>query len=55
MKGTALPEMLERERYMAEVRKSPLGLATAGERGDEDRYGYRLPGGPATLGAAESS
>jgi NADH-quinone oxidoreductase subunit B len=55
MKGTALPEMLEREKYMAEVRKSPLGLATAGERGDEDRYGYRLPGGPARLGAAESS
>jgi NADH-quinone oxidoreductase subunit B len=55
MKGTALPEMLEREKHMAEVRKSPLGLATAGERGDEDRYGYRLPGGPARLGAAESS
>jgi NADH-quinone oxidoreductase subunit B len=55
MKGTALPEMLEREKYMAEVRKSPLGLSTASERGDEDRYGYRLPGGPARLGATESS
>src|SRR5271163_2755243 len=54
MKGTALPEMLEREKFMAEVRKSPLKLATAGERGDEDRYGYRLPGGPARLGAGES-
>jgi NADH-quinone oxidoreductase subunit B len=53
--GNGLPEMLERERYMDEVRKSPIGLATAGERGDEDRFGYRLPGGPARLGAGESS
>ena len=30
------------------------GLAIAGERGDEDRFGYRLPGGPAQLGAEES-
>src|SRR3979411_62673 len=37
--GNGLPEMLERERYMDEVRKSPIGLATAGERGDEDRFG----------------
>jgi len=53
--GNGLPEMLERERYMAEVRNSPNGLATASERGDEDRFGYRLPGGPARLGAGESS
>jgi NADH-quinone oxidoreductase subunit B len=53
MKGTALPEMLEREKYMSEVRKASLGLAIADERGDEDRYGYRLPGGPARLGASE--
>ena len=55
LKGTALPEMLEREKYMAEIRKSSAGLAIADERGDEDRYGYRLPGGPARLGASESS
>jgi NADH-quinone oxidoreductase subunit B len=55
MKGTALPEMLEREKYMAEGRKAPIGPASASERGDEDRYGYRLPGGPARLGDAESS
>jgi NADH-quinone oxidoreductase subunit B len=55
MKGTALPEMLEREKFMAEVRQSPSSLAIAGERGDEDRYGYRLPGGPARLGGGESS
>jgi len=34
----ALPEMLEREKQMAEDRNAPLGLATAGERGDEDRF-----------------
>src|ERR1700677_2329584 len=55
MKGTALPEMLEREKYMAEVRQSLHGPSIAGERGDEDRFGYRLPGGPARLGAGESS
>ena len=55
MKGTALPEMLERERYLAEACKGPLGPLIATERGDEDRFGYRLPGGPARLGVGESS
>jgi NADH-quinone oxidoreductase subunit B len=54
MRGTALPEMVDRERCLAEERGAPLGLAKAGERGDEDRFGYRLPGGPAQLGAGES-
>src|SRR5271163_2544461 len=54
LKGTALPEMLERENYLAQARNSRLGPAIAAERGDEDRYGYRLPGGPARLGAGES-
>ena len=30
------------------------GRAIADERGDEERYGYRLPGGEAALGEAES-
>jgi NADH-quinone oxidoreductase subunit B len=51
---SGLPEMLEREKYLAEKRSDSLGNATAGERGDEDRYGYRLPGGAARLGAEES-
>jgi NADH-quinone oxidoreductase subunit B len=51
---TGLPELLERERYLAEKRMAPLGFATAPERGDEDRFGYRLPGGPAPLGAEET-
>jgi NADH-quinone oxidoreductase subunit B len=55
LKGTALPELLEREKYMLEERSTPPGFATAGERGDEDRFGYRLPGGPAQLGANESN
>ncbi|HZW31209.1 MAG TPA: NADH-quinone oxidoreductase subunit NuoB [Isosphaeraceae bacterium] len=48
-----LPELREREQYLAEKRAAPLGFATAAERGDEDRFGYRLPGGPAPLGAEE--
>ena len=39
-----LPEMLEREKYLAEKRSAPPGRAIARERGDEDRFGYRLPG-----------
>ena len=49
-----LPELREREKYLAERRGAPLGFAAAAERGDEDRFGYRLPGGPAALGAEES-
>jgi NADH-quinone oxidoreductase subunit B len=52
--GTGLPELAERERMLAEKRYAPPGLALAGERGDEDRFGYRLPGGPGQLGADES-
>jgi NADH-quinone oxidoreductase subunit B len=52
--SSGLPELLEREKHLAEKRTAPLGSATALERGDEDRFGYRLPGGPAHLGADES-
>jgi len=51
--ASGLPELLEREKNNALSREAPLGFATASERGDEDRYGYRLPGGPAQLGAEE--
>jgi NADH-quinone oxidoreductase subunit B len=54
LRGTALPAMLERERDLAVGSRSLSGPCTAGERGDEDRFGYRLPGGPARLGANES-
>jgi NADH-quinone oxidoreductase subunit B len=49
-----LPEQADRERLIAEERVAPPGFALAGERGDEDRFGYRLPGGPSQLGADEA-
>jgi NADH-quinone oxidoreductase subunit B len=49
-----LPEMLEREKYLVEAREAPFGLATSAERGNEDRFGYRIPGGPGQLGAEET-
>ena len=51
--GTSLPEMVDREQIVAGKRFVPPGYALAGERGDEDRFGYRLPGGPGQLGADE--
>jgi NADH-quinone oxidoreductase subunit B len=52
--GTALPELAERERIL-EAQRSGQGCgAMPVERGGEDRYGYRLPGGPAKLGTEES-
>ena len=35
-------------------RRAPAGYSTALERGDEDRFGYRLPGGPGKLGVEET-
>lgn len=47
--GTALPDQLEKERQLAGKRTlPPLPIVT--ERGDEDRFGYNLPGGAAQLG-----
>ena len=51
--SNGLPELLEREKMIEEKRLAPPGLALRGERGDEDRFGYRLPGGPALLGRDE--
>lgn len=52
--GTGLPELLERERMMADQRAVPLSRLLNVERGDEDRFGYRLPGGQALVGPEES-
>jgi NADH-quinone oxidoreductase subunit B len=49
-----LPEMLAREKYLAEHRARQSRQAIASERGDEVRFGYRLPGGEAALGTEES-
>jgi NADH-quinone oxidoreductase subunit B len=52
--GLGLPESHEREKMIEEKRKLPSGFALVGERADEDRFGYRLPGGPGLLGPDES-
>lgn len=52
--GTGLPELSERERTLDLHRAATSGHVLAGERGDEDRFGYRLPGGPGVLGTGES-
>jgi NADH-quinone oxidoreductase subunit B len=52
--GLGLPELHEREKYLAEKRQIPPGAALADERGDEARFGYRLPGGEALLGADDT-
>ena len=52
--GLGLPEQAEREKLLVEKQTMPPGFALAGERGDEDRFGYRLPGGPGALGADET-
>ena len=52
--GIGLPELGERERMLQEKQFTPQGYALASERGDEDRFGYPLPGGPGQLGAGET-
>jgi NADH-quinone oxidoreductase subunit B len=52
--NSGLPELRSREELLAEKERRPHAPATALERGDEDRFGYRLPGGPAQLGAEET-
>jgi NADH-quinone oxidoreductase subunit B len=54
LRGTALPEAAQRERILEEKRHAPLENAIAQERGREERFGYRLPGGPAKLGLEET-
>jgi NADH-quinone oxidoreductase subunit B len=55
LRGTALPELLARENQPGvESCQAGVSAGIASERGDEDRFGYRLPGGPARLGASES-
>jgi NADH-quinone oxidoreductase subunit B len=52
--GLGLPELAERERMLEEKKDFATGFALAEERGDEDRFGYRIPGGPALLGSDET-
>jgi NADH-quinone oxidoreductase subunit B len=52
--NNGLPELSEREQSIDQKRSLPPGIILPDERGDEDRYGYRLPGGPGKLGAGET-
>jgi len=52
--NNGLPELMEREQMIQEKRHLRPGLALAEERGDEDRFGYRLPGGTALVGGDET-
>ena len=52
--NNGLPELQEREQMILEKQMLPAGLALAEERGDEARFGYRLPGGEGLLGRDET-
>ncbi len=52
--NVGLPELREREKMMVEKRTLPSGFALAPERGDEERFGYRSPGGDSLLGPDET-
>jgi NADH-quinone oxidoreductase subunit B len=54
LRGTALPELLKRDSALCQDVGDGSELRLASERGDEDRFGYRIPGGPSSLGARES-
>jgi NADH-quinone oxidoreductase subunit B len=54
LSGTALPETVEREARLAAQGQLPHPAPLVAERDDESRFGYRLPGGPARVGANES-
>ncbi len=53
--GTALPEQLDKERRIADSRVESSKARAVSERGQEDRFGYRLPGGEALVGQTEVS
>jgi NADH-quinone oxidoreductase subunit B len=54
LRGTALPDLLEKEKLLCHDAGTDAVSRMTSERGDEDRFGYRLPGGPSRLGARES-
>jgi NADH-quinone oxidoreductase subunit B len=52
--NNGLPELQEREKLNLERHMLPGGLALAEERGDEARFGYRIPGGTGLVGRDET-
>jgi NADH-quinone oxidoreductase subunit B len=53
LRGTGLADLPESEQAPRRDPGDAPGMRLASERGDEDRFGYRLPGGPSSLGAGE--
>jgi len=54
LRGTGLLGTIERDRLFAEKATHPVGFALTAERGDEARFGYRLPGGEAQVGGDDT-
>jgi NADH-quinone oxidoreductase subunit B len=52
--SSGLPELVEREKMLIEKRVLPVGFSLTPERGDEARFGYRVPGGEASVGRDET-
>jgi NADH-quinone oxidoreductase subunit B len=52
--GTGLPEKYARERQIEQNAAERAAGVLVRERADEDRFGYRLPGGAATVGDTQS-
>lgn len=52
--GTGLPDLSGQEQDLDLKESRPIGAGLAPERGDEDRFGYRLPGGTAILGGNDT-
>jgi NADH-quinone oxidoreductase subunit B len=48
-----LPELLAHEKSIEATQTLPAGQAISPERGGENRYGYRLPGGTSLVGRDE--
>ncbi len=50
---TGLPELADREQHVIELQQLGILPSARVERGDEDRFGYRLPGGKSLVGVTE--
>jgi NADH-quinone oxidoreductase subunit B len=55
LSGIGFPGQDEREWQIEANRHLPPGVTSANERADEERFGYRLPGGKALIGPNETS
>ena len=51
--STGLPELAQREQQVIELQQLSMLPNARVERGDEDRFGYRSPGGKSLVGVSE--